>query len=297
MKPPKLHLLTLALSASVLFAGACTQDLSQDNTKPGSKLTQLSNGPDLPEECNVCWDDFQDCFAEGNDVEACGNNIVDCTDECQAPPPPDACLHCAAGFDACANAAADNGSTGGDCAAGFEGCLFACQSDCTNSAQGCGQCDPGDNGTGQDGQDPGDGSGQDGTDAGNDPTEPGNDLCQPIEPPTDECGQCDQAFNECFDDLWQDESNTDAGQTPEICDELLFDCFDNCNGGGDGGDGGGNDCEQAVDECLSGDSPNGQEDCAIILDQCDSTLPPNGDDGSTPPDQDPDNTPPGGQGW
>jgi hypothetical protein len=271
MKTIKFNLTSLALTASVLLAGACATDLSADKpgSDPGSTLTQLSNGPDLPEECNACWDAFQDCFAQGNDLAECGANIVTCTDACQAPPPPAECLHCAAGFDACVTAAAEAGGTGEDCAAGFEGCLFACASDCANAPEGClPECDPGDAG------DPT--NGQDGlpTDGNCEPTEP---------PPIDPHQQCEVDFNQCFDDLWQDPANAD--NAAQICDDLLGDCFDNCPPDDGTGGGGGIDqaCAEDFEACLNEAANSPDEhffECEEILWQCQQS--PDGQDPSNP---------------
>jgi hypothetical protein len=218
MKSLKLNFASLALATSVLFAGACASDLTADKPSPGSSLTQLSNGPDLPEECNECWDTFQECFAEGNALEECGANIVECADACQAPPPPAECLHCAAGFDACVTASAEAGGNGEDCAAGFEGCLFACESDCSNSPEGClPECVPGDEGEPND-QDPGDNS---------DPGQDGSENCEPIEPPLEPHDLCEEEFNQCFDDLWQQDP-ANADEAAQICDDLLGECFNDC---------------------------------------------------------------------
>lgn len=260
MKSPNNTLASLGLAATLLFSFACSADEAPSD--PSSKLSLLSNGPDLPEECTPCWDAFQECFAQGSDLEVCADQIVECTNACQAPPPPDECLHCAAGFEACALAAADNGATGEDCAAGFEGCLLACESTCNDPNDGCDPWEP------QDPQDP------------QDPNEP-----HP-EPSPEEC---EQAYNQCFDDLW--DQNTDPGQeTPQVCDELLQECYAECpeepqdptdpqdpqdpqdpNDPQDPG----LTCEQAVDICLDGnidgsDSPFGDNiTCDEVLQYCD----------------------------
>jgi hypothetical protein len=249
MKSTKQTLATLGLAAALVFVGACSTDIATQS-EPNSKLSLLSNGPDLPEECTPCWDAFQECFAGGSDLQVCADAIVECTNACQAPPPPPECLHCAAGFEACALAAADNGATGEDCAAGFEGCLSACQSDCSVSPQGCQPGDPTDPGQ------PGD------------PTEPPH----PLDPQ-----QCDIAVDDCFNDLWNQNSDP-AEDVAQICDQLLQDCYADCPDPGGPGDTGTTgqpevDCSDAVDICLSGnldqgDAFNDNFSCEDILNFC-----------------------------
>ncbi len=224
MKMNNKTLASFGLIATLLFAGACASDTTE--TKPNSKLSLLSNGPDLPEECTPCWDEFQECFADGSDLEICGDAIVACTDACQAPPPPPECLHCSAGFEACAQAVENGGDSAGDCAAGFEGCLLACESDCSFSDQGCDPGDPGDPG---------------------DPNQP--------EPPINE-EDCERVFNECFDDLWQTQDDN-AEDSAQICDQILQECYADCPPhDGEPQPEPGFDCEQALNECTGG---NGQE--------------------------------------
>ncbi len=206
----KSKLITLvSLSFSVLLAGACAPEAPQD--EPTSGLSLLSNGPDLPEECDPCWDAFQDCFANGNATEECAQQIIECVDVCQAPPPPDECLHCAAGFEACAVADQDNGGTGEDCAVGFEGCLAACE--------GESQCD----------------------------ADPAN--CD-TEPPINECEACDLDFDQCINNGWGDpgdENQDPAGET-EQCEQEWDACHQNCD---DGWNPGGEDelCQLAEEQC------------------------------------------------
>ncbi len=247
MKSSTPVLASLGLAAAALILGACAPDTARN--EPSSRLALLSNGPDLPEECKPCWDSFQECFADGSDLQVCGDAIVECANECQAPPPPDECLHCAAGFEACALAVDGTDATAEDCAAGFEGCLSACQSD-----------DPGDPG---------------------DPTDP-TDPTEP-EPPLD-AEHCEIAADECFNDLWSqtDEAAEDAAQ---ICEQLLDECFADCPNLGEPGDHGepnepGADCEEAVNLCLDGAQDANDLNCDEILDFCLG----NPDDHPTEPD-------------
>ena len=246
MKSYKSALASFGLAASLFFVGACAPDAAPN--EPSSKLALLSNGPDLPEECNPCWDAFQDCFADGSDLQVCGDAIVECTEACQAPPPPPECLHCAAGFEACAQAAGDNSDIGGDCAAGFEGCLLACESDCSLSDQGCEPGDPGDPG------DPGE------------PTDPN----EPLDPE-----QCEIGFNECINDLWnQNDGNPE--EAAQQCEELLHDCYADCPHPDEPGEPGDPDtlCDDAIDICLNSgqngsETPFGDDvSCEEILQFC-----------------------------
>ena len=72
----------LSLSFSILLAGACSLEGVEQPPEQGG-LSLLSNGPDLPEECNVCWEDFQSCFADGSGAEQCIDGIIECIEACE----------------------------------------------------------------------------------------------------------------------------------------------------------------------------------------------------------------------
>ncbi len=242
----------LSLSFSVLLAGACAGEAPDKGT--GGSLSMLSAGEDLPEECNQCWDEFQDCFAQGNSMEECAEQIIQCVDECQAPLPPNECLHCSAGFDACAETAEANGDTAEDCAIGFEGCLSACEDntqcadgeDCNEPPNVCNGCDDQyEQCVGE-----GDENNPQGSDSNEECEAQWNDCQQQCQP--DDTDLCSLAEQQCQDG--QGVVQTPDGQVYS-CAELLQECF--------GGPEQPNDPEcdfwmDAMEQCENGQEPGDQ---------------------------------------
>jgi len=167
--------LVLTLCSIAVSLVACG---TSDRTDRLAALSQLSNGPGLPEECDVCWTEFQKCFVDNQGVEVCEDGIIACIDQCNAPPPPPDCNHCAIGYDACIGALNIDPSDPGQhanlegathCAAGFEGCLSACE--------------------------------------GGEPppvvcVDPDTGTIESECPEFDECWECQQRFDECVNAQW-----------------------------------------------------------------------------------------------
>lgn len=203
--------LVLTLCSITVSLAACG---TNEQTERLSALSQLSNGPDLPEECEVCWTDFQQCFVDNQGIEICEDNIIDCIDRCNAPPPPTDCNHCAIGYDACVGALnLDSTDPGQDanvegathCAAGFEGCLSACE-----GGEPPPPCSfPGD-----------------GTNASD---------C----PEFDECFLCHQRFDECVNSQWGS-GLPDSDAPCQVDEQGVTHCID---------PGIGQECEAIAKEC------------------------------------------------
>lgn len=182
-----------ALASCALVLGGCS---SEPET---SRLAQLSNGPDLPEACHQCWDDFRDCAGTDVPMEECEQQIIDCIVGCDAPPPPPECTHCAAGYDACVDAAGEGEDAAKDCAAGIRGCLHACERDEPH-------CE------GENGEDPAD-----------------QLVCWPNEPPHP-CDKCELRFDQCVNEGWQHPEGEDESGLVEQCELVLIECKESCDG-------------------------------------------------------------------
>ena len=118
------HLKRFLLLSLVSVAAACS-----GGNGGSTDIRSLSNGPDLPEECNICWVDFETCADSGIDISLCEEAAVACAAICEAPPPPEDCTHCFAGYEACLEVAEQGMADVTDCVTGLESCLLSCESD------------------------------------------------------------------------------------------------------------------------------------------------------------------------